>query len=76
MLTSRSVVAKILWSLLPKCDHVVVSIEETENFSRITKEELQGTLKSHEKRMAERSTSKTKSDVAPHAHSTKEKKDK
>ena len=47
-LTTRSVVAKILRSLDLKFDHVVVAIEESKNLSTLTKEELQGTLESHE----------------------------
>jgi hypothetical protein len=53
-LTSRSVVGKILGSLAPKFDHVVVAIVESKDLSKLTKEELQGTLESHEQRMAER----------------------
>lgn len=36
----RSIVAKILRSLLPKFDHVVVAIEESNDLSSLTKEEL------------------------------------
>lgn len=38
VLTSRSIVAKILRSFLLKCDHVVVAIEETKNLSSMKKE--------------------------------------
>lgn len=71
VLTSKFVVSKILRSLAPKFDHVVVAIEESKNLSSWTKEELQGTLESHEQRMDERTTSKSKSDVALQAQSTK-----
>ena len=47
VLTSRSIVAKILRSLLPKFDHVVVAIEDLKDFSSMKKEELQGTDESH-----------------------------
>jgi hypothetical protein len=48
VLTSRSVVSKILRSLTPKFDHVVLALEESKDFSALTKEELQGTFESHE----------------------------
>ena len=54
VITTKSVVSKILRSLAPKFDHIVVAIEESEDLSVLTKEELQGTLESHEQRMAER----------------------
>ena len=63
-MTSRSVVGKILSSLAPKFDHMVVAIEESEDLSKLTKEELQRTLESHEQRMAERAAGKSKSDMA------------
>lgn len=37
VLTSRSVVSKILRSLSPKFDHVVVDIEESKNLSNVRK---------------------------------------
>lgn len=70
-LTSRSVVTKILRSLTPKLDHVLEAIEKLKDLPNMTKEEFQGTLKSHEQRMVKRYASKTKSDVALYAHSTK-----
>ena len=63
-LTTRAVVSKILRSLAPKFDHIVVAIEEGKDLSKLTKEELQGTLESHEQRMNERAAGKSKSDVA------------
>ena len=64
VLTSRSVVGKILSSLAPKFDHVVVAIEELKDLSKLTKEELQGMLESHEQTMAERDAGKPKNDMA------------
>ena len=76
VLTSRSVVSKILRSLAPKFDHVVVAIEESKDLPALTKEELQGMLESHEKRMAERVACKLKGDMALQAQSTRENKGK
>ena len=39
-LTTRAVVSKILRSLAPKFDHVVVSIEESKDVSTLSKEEI------------------------------------
>ncbi|CAK8534315.1 unnamed protein product [Lathyrus sativus] len=64
VLTSRSFVAKILRSLAPKFDHVVVAIEESKDLSTLTKEEFQRMLESHEQRMTERAAGKSKSDMA------------
>jgi hypothetical protein len=77
VITTKFVVAKILRSLTPKFDHLVVAIEESKDLSSLSKEELQGSLESHEQRMTERTTaSKTKSDVALQAQPAKEKKGK
>ena len=75
-LTTRVVVSKILRSLAPKFDHMVVAIEEGKDLSKLKKEELQGTLESHEQRMSERAASKTKSKVALQESSAKETKGK
>ena len=75
-LTTRVVVSKLLRSLAPKFDHVVVAIEEGKDLSKLTKEELQGTLESHEQRMNEIVAGKSKSDMALRAHSAKETKGK
>lgn len=76
VLTTKAVVAKIFRSLLLKFDHLVVAIEESKDLSTLTKEELQGTLESHEQRMNERAAGKAKADVALQAQSNKEKKNK
>ena len=73
VLTSRSVAAKILRSLAPKFDHVVVAIEESQYLLTVTKEKLQRTLEPHERIMVERPASKSKGDVALHAQSIKDK---
>lgn len=70
-MTSKFVASKILRLLHPKFDHVVVDIEESKDLSSMTKEEIQGNLESHEKRMAERTASKSKTGVTLEAQSTK-----
>lgn len=70
VLTSRSVVTNILRSLAPKFDHVVIVMEESKDFSNVTKEELKGMLEFHEQRI-ERVARKLKSDAALHAQPTK-----
>jgi ribonuclease HII len=76
VLTSRLVVSKILRSLPPKFDHVVVAIEDSKDLSTLTKEELQEKLESHEQRMDERVVGKSKSDMTLQAQSAKERKGK
>ncbi|XP_050915657.1 uncharacterized protein LOC127130732 [Lathyrus oleraceus] len=73
--SGKSTVSKILRPLAPKLDHVVVTIEESKDFSSMTKEKFQGTLESHEQIMTERIASKSIIDVALQAQTTKEKKD-
>ncbi|MCI55545.1 hypothetical protein A2U01_0076796, partial [Trifolium medium] len=63
-------------SLAPKFDHLVVAIEETKDLASLSKEELQGSLESHEQRMAERAAGKAKAEVALQAQPNKEKKNK
>ncbi|KAK2359907.1 hypothetical protein QL285_085235 [Trifolium repens] len=76
VITTKAVAAKILRSFAPKFDHLVVAIEEAKDLSTLSKEELLGTLESHEQRMNERSAVKAKSEVALQAQSNKAKKGK
>ena len=50
----QSVVEKVLRTMPPKFDHIVVAIEESKNLEELSLEELQGSLESHEQRMNER----------------------
>ena len=63
-LTIRAGVLKILRSLAPKFNHVVVSIEESKGMSTLSKEELQEMLESHEQRMDERVVENLKRDLS------------
>ncbi|MCI11496.1 retrovirus-related Pol polyprotein from transposon TNT 1-94 [Trifolium medium] len=76
VITTKSVVAKILRSLAPKYDHLVVAIEQNKDLASMSKEELQGTLESHEQRMNERAAGKAKAEVALQVQPNKEKKNK
>lgn len=51
VMITNSIIAKISRPLLPKFDHIVVSVEESNDFSSLTKEDLQGTFESHAQRM-------------------------
>jgi len=54
----RSIVEKILRTLNPRFDHIVVTIEETKKIEEMKVEELQGCLKAHEQRLLERDSEK------------------
>ncbi|XP_019425108.1 PREDICTED: uncharacterized protein LOC109333984 [Lupinus angustifolius] len=49
-----AIVEKILRTMTPKFDHVVVAIEESGRVDKIKTEELQGSLEAHEQRINER----------------------
>ncbi|XP_019425081.1 PREDICTED: uncharacterized protein LOC109333958 [Lupinus angustifolius] len=49
-----TIVEKILRTVAPRFDHVVVAIEESGKVERMKVEELQGSLEAHEQRMNER----------------------
>ncbi|XP_057459178.1 uncharacterized protein LOC130749832 [Lotus japonicus] len=58
-ITDQSIVEKVLRTLTPKFDHIVVAIEESKKLENIKVEELQGSLEAHEQRLIERSTEKS-----------------
>ena len=54
----RSIVEKILRTLNPRFDHIVVTIEETKKIEEMKVKELQRYLEAHEQRLLERESEK------------------
>ncbi|XP_017437968.1 uncharacterized protein LOC108344017 [Vigna angularis] len=50
----KKIVEKILRTLTPEYDHIVVAIEECKDLENMRVEELQNSLKAHEQRLVER----------------------
>ncbi|XP_058733984.1 uncharacterized protein LOC131605670 [Vicia villosa] len=63
-ISEQNVVSKILRSLTPRFDNIVVAIEESKDLLSLSKKELQSFLEAHEQRMDERSNDKAKEEVA------------
>ncbi|XP_019418567.1 PREDICTED: uncharacterized protein LOC109329352 [Lupinus angustifolius] len=63
IITDQTIVEKILCTLAPKFDHIVVAIEESKNLAILKVEELQGSLEAHEQRMLERSSERSQDQV-------------
>jgi len=57
-ISDQSMVEKILRTLTPNFDHIVVAIEESKKIEDLKVEDLQGSLEAHEQRLMERSTEK------------------
>ncbi|XP_019420747.1 PREDICTED: uncharacterized protein LOC109330938 [Lupinus angustifolius] len=62
-ITNQTIVEKILRTLAPRFDHIVVAIEESKNLAILKVEELQGSLEAHEQRMMERSGERAQDQV-------------
>lgn len=74
VMSYRLIVTIILRYVLPNFNDVVVTIEESKEFSSLTKEELKGKLESHEKIMVERYVTKSKSDMELEKKSARDRK--
>ena len=71
-ISKQTIVEKILRTLNPKFDHIVVAIEESKKLEEITVEELQGSLEVHEQRLIEREIEKPRENhQALQAHTSK-----
>ncbi|CAL0330164.1 unnamed protein product [Lupinus luteus] len=59
VITDQKIIEKILRTLTPNFDHIVVAIEESRNLEELKLEELQGSLEAHEQRLIERFNDKS-----------------
>ncbi|XP_019441169.1 PREDICTED: uncharacterized protein LOC109346174 [Lupinus angustifolius] len=59
VINDQTIIEKVLRTLTPNFDHIVVAIEESKNLAELKIEELQGSLEAHEQRLIERSTEKS-----------------
>ncbi|XP_019427170.1 PREDICTED: uncharacterized protein LOC109335493 [Lupinus angustifolius] len=57
-MTKQTIVEKIICTLTPRFDHIVVSIEESKKMDDLKIDQLQGSLEAHEQRILERSNEK------------------
>ena len=57
-ITDLTIIEKVLHTLNPKFDHIVVAIEESRNLEILKVEELQGSLEAHKQQLLERSGGK------------------
>lgn len=63
IITEQCVVVKILRSLMPRFDNVVVVIEESKDHAPMRKKELQSSLEAHEQRIKERNVDKIRTKI-------------
>ena len=70
-ISNQTIVEKILRTLNPKFDHIVIAIEESKKLKEIAVEEFQGSLEAHEQRLIEREIEKPGDHQALQAHTSK-----
>lgn len=58
LIYDQQIVEKLLRTLTPRFDHIVVAIEESKDLSKMKGEELMHSLEAHEQRLLERSREK------------------
>ncbi|XP_050886070.1 uncharacterized protein LOC127091468 [Lathyrus oleraceus] len=63
MILEQNVVSKVLRSLTPRFDNIVVAIEESKDLTTLSKDESQSSLDAHEQRMDERGADKAKAEI-------------
>ena len=69
--TDLTIIEKVLRTLNPKFDHIVVAIEESRNLEILKVEELQGSLEAHKQQLLERSGGKAPDQALQHKHTKK-----
>lgn len=67
-ISNKMFVEKILRTLTPKFNHIVVAIEESKKIEEMKVQKLQGSLKAHKQRITERSTEKVNDNQALQAY--------
>ncbi|KHN11090.1 hypothetical protein glysoja_046692, partial [Glycine soja] len=69
-ITNLTLVEKVLRTLNPRFDYIVVAIEESKDLESLSVDELQGSLEAHEQRLQERANDKaTEQALQAHHHS-------
>ncbi|WJX11887.1 hypothetical protein P8452_02442 [Trifolium repens] len=70
-MTDQQVIEKVLRTLIPQFDHIVVAIEESKDLCALSLNELQSSLEAHEQRLQERKDSKIQQEQALYARNGK-----
>ena len=70
-ISNQTIVEKILRTLNPKFDHIVVAIEESKKLKDLKVEEIQGSIEAHELRLIERGSKRSGDHQALEAYTSK-----